>query len=41
MQATDHNQQQHAPGALSQLAGGPEELPGNRGNRGCDRPRGG
>lgn len=28
MQTTDHNHQQHAPGALSQLAVGPEKLPG-------------
>ena len=30
MQTTDHNQQQHAPGALSQPAVGPEKLPGIR-----------
>ena len=30
MQTTDHNQQQHAPGALSQPAAGPEKLPGIR-----------
>ncbi len=27
MQTTDHNHQQHAPSALSQLAIGPEKLP--------------